>query len=216
MIHNKPSIEIFNLHNHRKIDFKDIPINTPIYAYLHIDKIWIHNDSIAMNIHILQVYTIDRDNSGNGDDDGDDDGWGGEDGEDGRGGKDGRGGGGSGDMNNDYSIFFKMLSLGIPKDAVKQKMILAGIDPHILDKPLPPPLPPPPPSKKGISTHQINSKKPSLSDLLAGKNNLKKLDTSKITKKIISSHNGPKPPCLDDILHGLKKLKSVGVAVAIK
>lgn len=39
--------------------------------------------------------------------------------------------------------YLKMLKLGIPRDAVKQKMYLAGDDPSLLDNPIPPPPPPP-------------------------------------------------------------------------
>lgn len=68
----------------------------------------------------------------------------------------------------EYTMFFKMLKLGIPKDAVKQKMSLVGANPAVLDYPenapyasvlhylsnphlkypsgsIPPPPPPPPP-----------------------------------------------------------------------
>ena len=35
----------------------------------------------------------------------------------------------------EYTMYFKMLRLGIPKDAVKQKMILVGVDSRVLDYP---------------------------------------------------------------------------------
>lgn len=35
----------------------------------------------------------------------------------------------------DYSMFFRMLKMGIPKDAIKQKMSLAGVDIRIIDYP---------------------------------------------------------------------------------
>lgn len=75
----------------------------------------------------------------------------------------------------EYTMYFKMLKLGIPRDAVKQKMTLLGIDARVIDYPetapyasvlhyisnphltytpppangIPPP-PPPPPSHMGI------------------------------------------------------------------
>ena len=76
----------------------------------------------------------------------------------------------------EYTMYFKMLKLGIPRDAVKQKMTLLGIDARVIDYPetapyasvlhyisnphltytpppangIPPPPPPPPPSHMGI------------------------------------------------------------------
>jgi hypothetical protein len=77
----------------------------------------------------------------------------------------------------EYTMYFKMLKLGIPRDAVKQKMTLLGIDSRVIDYPetapyasvlhyisnpqltytpppshmgIPPPPPPPPPSHMGI------------------------------------------------------------------
>jgi hypothetical protein len=72
----------------------------------------------------------------------------------------------------EYTMYFKMLKLGIPRDAVKQKMTLLGIDSRVIDYPemapyasvlhyisnphltyTPPPangIPPPPPSHMGI------------------------------------------------------------------
>ena len=35
----------------------------------------------------------------------------------------------------DYIMFFKMLKLGIPKDAIKQKIVLSGLDMRIIDYP---------------------------------------------------------------------------------
>jgi len=35
----------------------------------------------------------------------------------------------------EYTMYFKMMKLGIPRDAVKQKMTLLGIDPRVLDYP---------------------------------------------------------------------------------
>lgn len=35
----------------------------------------------------------------------------------------------------DYNMFFRMLKMGIPKDAIKQKMTLAGVDVKIIDYP---------------------------------------------------------------------------------
>lgn len=35
----------------------------------------------------------------------------------------------------EYSMYFRMLKMGIPRDAVKQKLTLSGIDPRIIDYP---------------------------------------------------------------------------------
>jgi hypothetical protein len=70
--------------------------------------------------------------------------------------------------------YLKMLKLGIPRDAVRQKMMLAGDDPSLLDNPLPPPplpflagggIPPPPPFLAGGG---LNNGPPKItSDMLA-------------------------------------------------
>jgi hypothetical protein len=191
-----------------KIDFIDIPINSPIYAYLNIDKIWMNSDSTGLQIQIIHIYKIacdinisdsnmydmdDMDNEDVVDD----------------------------DSTSEYITFFKMLSFGIPRDAIKQKMILAGFDPSVIDRPHKPTpflsrIPPPPPmmsqllqqKKLSVANTNENIKKPSLNDLLAGKNKLKTIDSSILAKKKpITHHKGPKPPSLNDILDGLKNLK---------
>ena len=53
--------------------------------------------------------------------------------------------------------YLKMLKLGIPRDAVRQKMMLAGDDPTLLDKHGPTSgIPPPPPPLTGISNSNSN------------------------------------------------------------
>ena len=192
MIKNIPAIEIYNL-DREKIDFTDIPINSPVYAYLNIEKIWMNSDSIGLHVQIIQIYKIACDiniSDCNTDDVVD-------------------------DNTSEYLTFFKMLSVGIPRDAIKQKMILAGFDPTVIDRPrkptpflsgltLPPP-PPPMPRPSLLLPH--TTKTPSLTDLLSGKNKLKSVDASIVVKKCITHHKGPKPPSLDDIVDGLKNLK---------
>lgn len=79
--------------------------------------------------------------------------------------------------------YLKMLKLGIPRDAVKQKMMLAGDDPTLLDRPhtqvggIPPPppppffsggIPPPPPFFSGGQQSSNNAGPPKItSDMLA-------------------------------------------------
>jgi hypothetical protein len=57
--------------------------------------------------------------------------------------------------------YLKMLKMGIPKDAVKHKMILDGLDTSLLDSRqsaingLPPPPPPPPPPNMGVMSGPV-------------------------------------------------------------
>uniref|UniRef100_A0A914BWG4 Uncharacterized protein n=1 Tax=Acrobeloides nanus TaxID=290746 RepID=A0A914BWG4_9BILA len=53
-----------------------------------------------------------------------------------------------------YAMYFKMLKLGVPEAAVRQKMITEGIDPSILSKPdAPAPMLPSKSQKKDLARH---------------------------------------------------------------
>lgn len=96
-----------------------------------------------------------------------------------------------------YGKYLKMLKMKIPEMAVKNKMIMDGIDPNILDTillkkrrvlPIPPPPPPPP-----LSVGNITLKKVKAEDI-------KKPQTSKIDLRI---------PSQSQLLAQMKKLKKV-------
>lgn len=122
-----------------------------------------------------------------------------------------------------YSKFFKMVNVGVPKDAVKHKMNHEGLegeiifmDPNTLSSTIlkknremlsgAPPPPPPPPLPGGL-TSPNEPKKIMASDLLSVK--LKKVD-KKIDKKTLQKeHNDLRVPTQDQLLERLKNLKKI-------
>lgn len=121
----------------------------------------------------------------------------------------------------EYTMYFKMMKLGIPKDAVKQKMTLLGIDARVLDYPehapyasvlhyisnphlvykasssTPPPPPPPPPLISsflpGLASNDANTAARAglLNAINAGGFKLKKVDTSQDKKDKILANTNP-------------------------
>ena len=104
---NKPSIEIFKL-NKEKVDFNNLPINSPLYAYIRINKVWVIDNKIGLTINIVQLYLSEEIIQ--------------EIKEEKR------------SIPEEYLPFFKMLEVGVPKIAIKLKMELIGLDPSVLDK----------------------------------------------------------------------------------
>jgi hypothetical protein len=138
----------------------------------------------------------------------------------------------------EYTMYFKMMKLGIPRDAVKQKMTLLGIDARVIDypetahyasvlhyisnphltysPPAPSGIPPPPPPLPILSgsSGDVNTAARAglLSAISAGGFKLKKIDANEIKKnKILANTNpsGLKVPSLMDIQGALAKLKKV-------
>jgi len=102
-----------------------------------------------------------------------------------------------------YSKYFKLLSMGVPKDAVKQKLILDNLDPNIIDE-----------TKQSIKTIPLSLPLINLKPKLFNQNilgdiksgfNLKKTKINKKQKNPISSHLNPIN--LKDILDTRNKLK---------
>jgi len=178
-VSNLNNLEIINS-NKEPIEFKNLPINIPVYAYIHINKVWINNNNIGITINILHIYSTE-------------------------------------DIlilkepkiqNNyppEYSQFFKMLEVGVPKNAIIQKMNLIGLDPSILDNN----------NKNEFKKEDLNIQssiiKPNLNELILNRNNLKKITLNNLNKQKVFKppHNGPSPPSLDNILESLKNLKKI-------
>lgn len=139
----------------------------------------------------------------------------------------------------EYQQFFKMKSVGVPVQAIKHKIKLAGLNENIIDYhtntpiskikelrlpppniPYPPPLPLPPHCQgKFTPLHGPGpGPGPNLSKILAGgalKNglsNLKKIDRRKISKKPSGKKyrfGENEPPSLEEIIKGRNNLKRV-------
>ena len=119
--------------------------------------------------------------------------------------------------------YLKMLKLGIPRDAVKQKMMLAGDDPLLLDNPQPPPffagggIPPPPPFFAGGGIPPppmlggLNTGPPRITSDMLAMVRLKKADTEsqqqQVPKKQQTQQQGFNVD-LSDILAIKSRLKS--------
>lgn len=119
--------------------------------------------------------------------------------------------------------YLKMLKLGIPRDAVRQKMMLAGDDPTLLDNPGSISAPPsqsmlgqiPPPPMVGIlntiSTQGLNDGAPRITSDMLAMVRLKKADTEsqqhQVPKKQQTQQQGFKVD-LSDILAIKSRLKS--------
>lgn len=118
-------------------------------------------------------------------------------------------------INNSESLFVdeldtykRMLKMGVPLPAIKQKMMLAGICPSKIHNftggAPPPPPPPPPPPKLIVSAPPLAF----LNDIKAGSFVLKKTN---VKEKILKTYNiktNSLVPTLHDILDAKSKLKS--------
>ena len=169
---------------------------------LHLDSIWVYKKSFGINWYIVQAevklpnifhsYVFDNSTS-------------------------------SEIISNhpQYSKFFKMVNMGVPKEAVKLKMNLEGfngetifLDPNTLSSIVlkknkemlsgAPPLPPPPPP--GGLPNLTGPKKINVSDLTAVK--LKKVDKNTIVKKK-EEYRDLRIPTQDQLLEKLKSLKKI-------
>ena len=103
--------------------------------------------------------------------------------------------------------YLKMLKLGIPRDAVRQKMMLSGDDPALLDNPIPPPpflggIPPPPflggipppPFLGGFSNSNQTSQNgpPKITSDMLATVRLKKADPNNDSAQPLNSQTKPK------------------------
>lgn len=138
----------------------------------------------------------------------------------------------------EYTMYFKMLKLGIPKDAIKQKMTIAGANSNIMDFPEDTPyatvlhyisnpklgsyvkninksIPPPPPEMPKLNIGLGNSMSAILGQINGGGFKLKKVNQEeqkdKIKNKILSNNVNTdlRVPSLMDIQGALSKLKKV-------
>jgi len=118
--------------------------------------------------------------------------------------------------------YLKMLKLGIPRDAVRQKMMLAGDDPSLLDNPPPPPPPPPfsagggippPPPPPFLAGGGLSTGPPKITSDMLATVRLKKAETEsqqqQAPKKQNTQQQGFKVD-LSDILAMKSRLKSRG------
>lgn len=133
----------------------------------------------------------------------------------------------------EYVMYFKMLKLGIPIDAVKQKMTLMQLDSRIIDYPentpyvtvlhyisnphlvfntntTPQVLPPPPPLQPLLFNNGVVDRKNLLNDIASGGFKLKKVS---VTESVVKNYNPNKlnVPSLSDIQNALSKLKKVEI-----
>ena len=110
-----------------------------------------------------------------------------------------------------YKKYFKMISCGVPKEAVKHKMILDNLDPNVLD------------TKKDNKNEKLDNFKQSLGNIFASKVSVPKINIMneiKLTKlknvdkkekilKDIKDSNVYSPPSLTQILEIRKKLNKI-------
>lgn len=102
-------------------------------------------------------------------------------------------------QNNEvYQKYFKMIKMGIPKPAVRQKMVMNGDDPNILDLD----------SNSALPDKFLKKKKPLVVKNLLANVQLKK---TVIKKKIKSKKRLGNAPSLEEILNSKKKLKDTGL-----
>lgn len=165
-MNGKPYLRVFNS---EKSSEEKIKPNTFIRYIIHLESIWFFEDTYGFNWYIVQAEIklpdILKEYSFDG----------------------------GIPKNNIYDKYLKMLDKKIPEQAVKNKMVLDGLDPNLLDTLKRPniPLPPPPPPPK------INNFSLSL---------LKKVD-NKIEKT--APKNDIRIPTTSQLLEQLKKLKKV-------
>lgn len=160
-MNGKPYLRVFNSEKNSEEKIKP---NTFIRYIIHLESIWFFEDTYGFNWYIVQAEIklpdILKEYSFDG------------------------------SNNNIYDKYLKMLDKRIPEQAVKNKMVLDGLDPNLLDALKRPniPLPPPPPPK--INNFSL----------------LKKVD-KKIEKT--APKNDIRIPTTSQLLDQLKKLKKV-------
>ena len=98
----------------------------------------------------------------------------------------------------DYMKFFKMLSVGIPAQAVKNKMELVGVDPNILDTP--------DTIVNSNLTNRDNNRSALLSQIKGGIS-LRKVSHEESNKSSTDKDNGRVQINLNDIINARKSLK---------
>ena len=166
-MNGKPYLRVFNT---EKTTEEKIKPNTFIRYIIHLESIWFFKDTYGFNWYIVQAEIklpdILKEYSFDG---------------------------GVPKNNEIYDKYLKMLDKKIPEQAVKNKMVLDGVDPNILDTLKRPniPLPPPPP--------------PIMSNLNI--NRLKK--TEKKPVNVIKQQLNGRVPTMSQLLEQLKKLKKV-------
>ena len=109
-----------------------------------------------------------------------------------------------------YGKFFKMISMGVPKPAVKQKIVMSGLNPEIITNPKLLKWKTNKKVKSNSSKKQSRPINPLFQGIAMGKMNLKKTKPIK-KKKSFHSKLGLTVPSLDDILGALKRLKSTKI-----
>lgn len=190
----KPSVDIFperillNINNESSIfDLNKNQLNIDqitkkIYGkfIIHLSHIWINESSYGYNLEVIQAMidpkVIIKEFAFIDDDD---------------------------KPNDKYDKYHKMLSFGVPKEAVKKKIELDGLDPKGIDNISSTPIPPPPPIPK-INTN-IGFSKNLLMDITKSVK-LKKVETIVKEKK---KYEDPRIPSLDQISSALANLKKI-------
>jgi len=113
---------------------------------------------------------------------------------------------------DELDVYKRMVKMGVPIAAVKQKMLLAGVCPTKIASfsgtgiPPPPPLPPPPPPPMLFSVKQQPPPLAFLNDIKNGSFVLKKTNLRDKVLKNVKTNN--LVPTLQDILDAKSKLKS--------
>ncbi len=175
---------------------QEIKSGKEIRFILHLDSVWVYNKTYGINWYIVQAevklpnillsYSFDN----NQDDD-------------------------IISKHPDYMKFFKMVSMGVPKDAVKNKMNLEGFNSEIID------LEPSTPSKIALKTNttmMVGIPPPPPPPLNLGSNSIVKinpldLQNIKLKKTVIKKKNkieeirDPRIPTKNQLLEQLKNLK---------
>lgn len=170
---------VFDL-NRNEIDINKISKKTSGKFILHLSNIWINQNSFGYNLEAIQTIIdpklIIKEFSFIEE-----------------------------EPNNEYNKYFKMLSFGVPKEAVIKKMELEGINPNVLDKkPIPSTLPPPPPLPKLLLGNNKSNLNKNL--LLEIKKSVKLKKTELIKK---DTFEDARIPSLDQISNALANLKKI-------
>lgn len=103
--------------------------------------------------------------------------------------------------NNIYDKYFKMLKRGVPKDAIKQKLILDNLDPSIIDNPKS--------CNTKVKTNPNISKNTSLLSEIKLGIKFKATETNKKKDKSTIKYETGFVPSLNDIRDILKKMKYI-------
>ena len=155
---NIPLIEVYNQHKD-KIDIEKIKSKLYCETIVHFESVWFYEDKFGLTINLIQIklelpLTIKEYAFHD-----------------------------TYSEHPKYKKYFKMLKMGIPKDAVKQKMILCNLDPEVLD------------GKKIIETPKKSSEK---NNCMFDINILKKTSHK---KKLVKKENTP--------LHSLSEINKI-------